>query len=73
MSLHLHNSCVLPLVDQAVYHVPADAACTGRPPTASFGRTVSLEELNKLTSNLIFIASKSCVYDKNKESCTQKH
>jgi len=43
--IHLHYHCVLPLADQAIYHVPVHATYTGRPPTASFGRQVSLEKV----------------------------
>ncbi len=44
VSVHLHNLGVLPPAGQAVYHVPVNSAHTGRPPAASLGRQVSVEE-----------------------------
>lgn len=42
LSLHMHDTCVLPFADPTVYHVPVNAAHTGHPLAASFGRQVSL-------------------------------
>ncbi|KAI3361199.1 hypothetical protein L3Q82_013400, partial [Scortum barcoo] len=38
VSVHLHSLGVLPPTGQEVYHVPLNAAYTGRPPAASIGR-----------------------------------
>lgn len=48
VSLHLHNLGVLPPAGQAVYHVPVNAAHTGRPPAASLGRQVSVKEVESV-------------------------
>lgn len=48
VSVHLHNPRVLPLADPAVYHVLANAADAGRPPSAQFGRQVSRSCLAQL-------------------------